>query len=95
MGVRGGLAWTIADRFPYRFSQQIEMKVHDVDERLDELETLISIFEQKLDSLPPEVFSDMPPVVQSLPNQVPLAPTENPLVPQPPPPPPPQNSKSN
>ena len=55
--------------------------MHDVDERLDELETLISIFEQKLDSLPPEVFSDMPPVVQSLPNQVPLAPTENPLVP--------------
>jgi hypothetical protein len=36
------------------------MKLHDVDERLDELETLISIFEKKLDSLPPEVFTDMP-----------------------------------
>jgi len=34
--------------------------MHDVDERLDELETIISIFEQKLDSLPPEIFSNMP-----------------------------------
>jgi tetrahydromethanopterin S-methyltransferase subunit B len=44
------------------------MKMHDVDERLDELETLINIFEKKLDSLPSEVFSDMPQVVQNLPN---------------------------
>ncbi len=65
------------------------MKLHDVDERLDELETLVTIFEQKLDSLPPEVFSDMPPVVASLPNQEKLAPTENPLGPPVPPPPPP------
>ena len=36
------------------------MKMHDVDEKLDEIETLISIFEQKLDSLPFEIFSDMP-----------------------------------
>jgi len=38
----------------------VETKMHDVDERLDELETIISIFEQKLDSLPPEIFSNMP-----------------------------------
>jgi hypothetical protein len=36
--------------------------MHDVDEKLDELETLISIFEAKLDSLPPEVFTDVPQV---------------------------------
>ena len=34
--------------------------MHDVDENLDELETLIAIFEAKLESLPPEVFSDVP-----------------------------------
>jgi len=66
--------------------------MHDVDERLDELETIISIFEQKLDSLPPEIFSDMPQQVQNLENpaQI-LVPTENPLGPPtgiPPPPPP-------
>ena len=67
-----------------------EMKLHDVDEKLDEIETLISIFEQKLDSLPPEVFSELP-QVENLPNQAPLALTENPLGPPPtvPPIPPP------
>lgn len=43
------------------------MKLHDVDERLDELDTLISIFEQKLDSLPPDVFAELP-QVENLPN---------------------------
>jgi hypothetical protein len=38
----------------------MEIKLHDVDEKLDELETIISLFEAKLDSLPPEVFSDVP-----------------------------------
>lgn len=33
-----------------------ETKIHDVDEKLDELETVISIFESKLDSLPQEAF---------------------------------------
>lgn len=37
--------------------------MHDVDEKLDELETIISIFEQKLDSLPAELFTDLPEVV--------------------------------
>jgi hypothetical protein len=40
--------------------------MHDVDERLDELETIISIFEQKLDSLPQDIFSEMPEQVQTL-----------------------------
>jgi hypothetical protein len=44
----------------FRFSQVAESKMHDVDEKLDELETIISIFEQKLDSLPSELFSDLP-----------------------------------
>ena len=57
------------------------MKMHEVDERLDELETLVQIFEQKLDSLPPEIFSELAPLVPSLPNQIPLIPTENPLGP--------------
>ncbi len=55
--------------------------MHEVDERLDEIDTLVQLFEAKLDSLPPEVFSDMPPIVQTLPTQVALIPTENPLGP--------------
>lgn len=47
-------------QFLNSFSQVIETKIHDVDEKLDELETIITIFEQKLDSLPPEFFTDMP-----------------------------------
>ena len=42
--------------------------MHEVDERLDEIDTLVQLFESKLDSLPPEVFTDMPPIVQTLPN---------------------------
>lgn len=34
--------------------------MHDVDERLDELETLISIFEAKVESLPQEIFASVP-----------------------------------
>ena len=47
-------------QFLNSFSQVMEIKLHDVDEKLDELETIISLFEAKLDSLPPEVFSDVP-----------------------------------
>jgi hypothetical protein len=38
------------------FSNQADTKIHDIDEKLDELETVISIFESKLDSLPQEAF---------------------------------------
>lgn len=39
-------------QFLNAFSNQADMKIHDIDEKLDELETVISIFESKLDSLP-------------------------------------------
>ena len=39
-------------QFLNAFSNVAENKIHDVDEKLDELETVISIFEAKLDSLP-------------------------------------------
>ncbi len=72
----------------------METKLHDVDEKLDELETIISLFEAKLDSLPPEVFSDIPQQEQILDKAPMLAPTENPLGGPvsnlPPPPQPPQ-----
>eukprot|EP00347_Sterkiella_histriomuscorum_P024070 403332406 len=78
-------------QFLNSFSQVVETKMHEVDERLDELETIISIFESKLDSLPPEIFSDMPQQVQQLQSTATqLVATENPLGPPviPPPPPP-------
>lgn len=59
----------------------MEIKLHDVDEKLDELETIISLFESKLDSLPPEVFSDVPQQSQIMDRAPILAPTENPLGP--------------
>ena len=37
----------------------METKLHDVDEKLDELETIIALFEAKLDSLPSEIFSEV------------------------------------
>ena len=43
-------------QFLNSFSNVADTKIHDIDEKLDELETVISIFEQKLDSLPEEAF---------------------------------------
>jgi hypothetical protein len=34
--------------------------LHDIDEKIDELETFIQIFEKKLDSLPQEAFEHQP-----------------------------------
>lgn len=75
-------------QFLNSFSNVTEQKIHDVDEKLDKLETLISLFEQKLDSLPEECFEAAPegeavntqslPMTQQM-NPV-LAPTENPLM---------------
>ena len=53
--------------------------MHDVDEKQDELDALIAIFEAKLDSLPPEVFSDIPQAAQNIEAPAPLQFTENPL----------------
>jgi len=41
-----------------------EKKIHNIDESLDSLETLISIFEQKLASLPDECFEQMPEITE-------------------------------
>ena len=38
-----------------------EGKIHQIDEKLDKLETLIAIFEAKMDSLPEEAFEHPPP----------------------------------
>jgi hypothetical protein len=38
----------------------METKLHNIDEKLDELETIIALFETKLDSLPSEIFTDLP-----------------------------------
>lgn len=43
------------------FSNVAEGKIHQMDEKLDELETLIAIVESKLDSLPDDAFLHPPP----------------------------------
>jgi len=45
-----------SSQFLNNFSSDAEIKVHDIDEKLDELETMISLFESKLDSLPEDAF---------------------------------------
>lgn len=40
-----------------------EKKVHDIDEKLDELETLVALYEAKMDSLPEEAFNH-PPIIE-------------------------------
>ena len=66
-------------QFLNTFSQVAETKLHEVDERLDEIEQILAIYESKLD-LPEEFFEDMPdmpaPEVQQ---QELIARTENPL----------------
>ena len=34
--------------------------MHNIDEKLDDLESLLSLFESKLDSLPEEMLQDIP-----------------------------------
>jgi hypothetical protein len=43
-----------------RFSQVAETKLHEVDERLDEIEQIMALYEAKLESVPEEYFTDMP-----------------------------------
>ena len=43
-----------------------EQKIHAIDESLDKLETIISIFESKLESLPEELFDAQPPEPQAV-----------------------------
>ena len=37
-----------------------ETKLHEVDERLDEIEQIMALYEAKLESVPEEYFTDMP-----------------------------------
>ena len=37
-----------------------ETKIHKIDESLDQIETIVNIFEQKMDSLPEEYFENQP-----------------------------------
>lgn len=43
-------------QFLNAFSNVSEKKIHDVDEKLDRLETMIALFEAKMESLPEEHF---------------------------------------
>lgn len=47
-------------QFLNQFGNVSEKKIHDVDEKLDDLEALIAIFEAKMESLPPEAFEHPP-----------------------------------
>ena len=46
-------------QFLNTFSQVAETKLHEVDERLDEIEQILALYEHKLD-LPEEYFEAMP-----------------------------------
>jgi hypothetical protein len=50
-----------ASQFLNSFSAVSENKIHQIDEKLDRLETLIAIFEAKMASLPDEHFEHPPP----------------------------------
>lgn len=52
-------------QFLNAFSNVSEKKIHDIDEKLDELESLIAIFESKMDSLPEEAFMHQPSQVEN------------------------------
>jgi hypothetical protein len=46
------------------FANQAENKIHDLDEKLDELEALICLFESKLDAIPEKMF-EFPPLPEA------------------------------
>ena len=56
-----------------------ETKLHDVDERLDEIEQILSLYEAKLESVPEEYFEDLPVVPMAETEDNVVARTENPL----------------
>ena len=47
-------------QFLNSFANVAENKIHGVDEKLDELEAVIALFEAKLGSLPDEAFNHEP-----------------------------------
>lgn len=77
-------------QFLNTFSQVAEGKLHAVDDKLDEIEQILSLYEAKLDSVPEEYYEDLPEVPKAAVREV-IARTENPLLnaqkARPPPPP--------
>ena len=63
----------------YRFTQVAETKLHKVDERLDEIEQILSLYEAKLESVPADYFEDLPYVPMAETEDNVVARTENPL----------------
>lgn len=47
-------------QFLNSFSQVMEINLEQVDKKMDDIETTIAIFEQKLSSIPPKVFENIP-----------------------------------
>ena len=69
--------------YDLRFAQVAETKLHEVDERLDEIEQIVALYEAKLE-LDEEIFASMPEVSQPLNLAIANTPeivtrTENPL----------------
>ena len=62
------------------FSQVSETKLHEVDEKLDEIEQILSLYEAKLESVPEEYFENLPEVPMAEVEENVVARTENPLM---------------
>ena len=67
-------------QFLNAFTQVAETKLHDVDERLDEIEQILSLYEAKLESVPEDYFEDLPVVPMADVEENVVARTENPLM---------------
>ena len=72
-------------QFLNTFSQVAESKLYAVDDKLDEIEQILSLYEAKLDSVPEEYFEDVPEVPQApvkftVIKEKEVARTENPLL---------------
>ena len=67
-------------QFLNAFTQVAETKLHDVDEKLDEIEQVLSLYEAKLESVPEDYFEDLPVVAMAEVEQNVVARTENPLM---------------
>ena len=64
----------------FSFSQVSETKLHEVDEKLDEIEQILSLYEAKLESVPEEYFENLPEVPMAEVEENVVARTENPLM---------------
>lgn len=69
-----------ANLYAFSFSQVSETKLHEVDEKLDEIEQILSLYEAKLESVPEEYFENLPEVAMAEVEENVVARTENPLM---------------